>query len=118
MIGVDLIKIARFRKIKAGDYAFWRNTFSKSEWQIAFGQKLPWQKLSGIFAAKEAVYKALRGKVKMSEITVDYDDNGAPNIRLTNKSFGAKVSVSHDGGYTIAVALAYDRKKKPKNKDK
>lgn len=74
---------------------------------------------SGRFAAKEAVYKALRGQpnapLTWPQIEIVADDAGAPRVRLsgaaaelsTSAGIGdIAVSISHAAAFAFAVATA------------
>ena len=59
-IGVDIVEIKRFRKlIHEGGDRFLNRCFTKDEIDYCLGKKKSVVHFSGIFAAKEAVYKAL-----------------------------------------------------------
>jgi len=111
MIGVDIVLIKRIEAL-----------------QKRFGQKglerylLPSElrlcsrieTAAGFWAAKEAIAKALGcgiGKeLGFKEIEIYKDEKGAPRFRLlgdAKRRFGLKeaaLSISHDGGFAIAVA--------------
>jgi holo-[acyl-carrier protein] synthase len=77
---------------------------------------------SGRFAAKEAVYKALRGRpdtaLAWPQIEVLADESGAPRVRLSGAAAelsaasgidDVAVSISHATGFVFAVATAIAR---------
>jgi phosphopantetheine--protein transferase-like protein len=76
--------------------------------------------LAGVFAAKEAVSKALGtgiGKVHWQDIEIIHAQTGEPELRLhgvANEVAAARhlsewaVSITHDGGIAMAVAVARD----------
>ena len=76
--------------------------------------------LAGVFAAKEAVCKALGtgiGKVHWQDIEIIHAYSGEPEVRLhgtANEVAAARhlsewaVSITHDGGIAMAVAVARD----------
>ena len=102
-IGIDLVAVRRFKKIKKTDYGAWNRVFSEQEWDYAFHDTHSAEHLAGMFAAKEAAMKA-SGKagienLKMFEIT--HTAECAPRL---NKR-GYCVSISHDHAYAIAVVL-------------
>jgi holo-[acyl-carrier protein] synthase len=116
MIGVDVTSIDRFKKIKKGDYLHWEKFFNETEWQYAFGLADPSEHLAGIFAAKEAVMKALGGDfVKRFDcIHIEHAKDGKPIVRAKIAKKGKKgrekerkveISISHEKNIAVAVAL-------------
>jgi len=63
MIGIDLIEIRRFKRISRKDFLYWKKFFVNREWCYCFSRPSPPASLTGIFAAKEAVIKAV-GDIK------------------------------------------------------
>jgi len=74
---------------------------------------------SGRFAAKEAVYKALRGRpdtaLGWSQIEIIADETGAPRVRLSGAAAELSaaagiddiaISISHAASFAFAVATA------------
>ena len=70
--------------------------------------------IAGIFAAKEAVSKALQtGLLKgigFADITIDHAEGGAPVVLLSQKAqkllsaaHKTSISIAHDGGFAVAV---------------
>ncbi len=103
MIGVDLISIKKFRKIKRSDYGHWERVFSSKEWAYAFGDASSAEHLAGMFAVKEAAMKATGavGVKNYRKFEVSHAKNGAPKLNLSK----SKVSISHDRNYAVAVVL-------------
>ena len=104
-IGIDLVAIKRFQKLKAGDYKAWKHVFTVREWTYAFRAHHAHvaEHLAGMFAAKEAAMKA-SGKVGIENLKtfeIAHTTQGAPRL---NKR-GYHVSISHDHAYAIAVVL-------------
>ena len=102
-IGIDMVSVARFRKIKKTDYKHWSRVFRQEEWAHAFRDEHSSEHLAGIFAAKEAAMKAFgtTGAGHFFDFEVSRTASGAP---ILNRK--ALVSISHDGRYAIAVVLA------------
>ena len=99
--GVDLIYLPRFKKAaKFGGENFLRRVFLESELK---GNN---QHLAGIFAAKEAVMKALDlPKASWHNIQIIYKESGAPEAKIVNYPVSiitSSLSISHDGNYVIA----------------
>lgn len=103
-VGIDIIRIARFKKIKNDDYSHWSRVFTAAEWRYAFKDGLQAEHLAGMFAAKEAAMKA-SGRVGVGNFLrfeITHDKNGAPRI----KGSKAAVSISTGGDYAAAVVVA------------
>ena len=117
-VGVDLVELERIERIheRFGDtftYRFCR----PDEPQRRHGAALI-QHLGGLFAAKEAVLKALgtgwgQG-LSLRDVEVERNDHGAPSIRLHERAdlraraMGVEtihLSISHERGNAIAFAL-------------
>jgi holo-[acyl-carrier protein] synthase len=105
MIGCDLVKISRIeRAIKRGGIKF-INRFTLNS-NLPFELVNQYSRVAGMWAAKEAAYKALSTRgISLSQIRVEYSTN-RPEIRLLGfEDCKVDVSISHDGEYAIAVAL-------------
>ncbi len=109
--GVDLVSQQRFQKIRSSQ-GFLESVFQPSEMQLQ-------DKMSGIFALKEAASKAL-GKTppQWLEMEVRYSDNGKPQLVLSDIISPAGLisldcSLSHEGDFTFAevVLLLKDNEK-------
>ncbi len=112
MIGIDIIKIERIKKMieRFGDKALKR--FLCDE-EIALVKSA--QSAAGYWALKEAVAKALGSGVgsefSFHDVRIYKTEKNAPKIRLSNRvieRFGvqsASVSITHDEGYAVAVAV-------------
>ena len=112
-VGLDLCEIARMEKHVADD-RFLCRFFTDNE--IAYirsrGKQAP-QTLAGLFAAREALGKALGGGIdfNLKEAEVRHDANGRPSFHLTGElalRAGADrffLSISHDGGMAAAVCI-------------
>ena len=110
--GIDLVYLPRFKKsLKNGGENFLRRVFLDSELV-----KTSPEHLAGIFAAKEAVMKALDlSKDSWLDIKITYSPSGTPKIKTTNYELLASrsepttnysLSISHDGNYVIACFVA------------
>ncbi len=108
MIGVDITDINRFEKISENDYSSWEKVFTKSEWKYCFKGVNSAMHLAGIFASKEAVMKAVGNDImkRYDLIEVVHNDEGKPEIVLKiKKTHKIEVSISHDAGVAVAVAM-------------
>lgn len=115
-IGIDLIEIDRVDGlIKRFSDAFLTKILTEDERELANGHKNPNHFISGRFAAKEAVAKALKtgfGKyLSFHDINIGNDALGAPYVSLSekaNKHFNNPkilVSISHSKTAATAVAI-------------
>lgn len=116
-IGIDIVEIARMDRPSQNE-RFYTDFFSDEEMEVFKACKYAPQTVAGRFAAKEAVLKALGlglGGMPLREISVVKLPSGQPEVRLTGEAkrtaeqLGAKrihISISHDGGYAIAQAVA------------
>jgi holo-[acyl-carrier protein] synthase len=110
MIGVDIVVISRIEKMmeRFGNKALER-FLSKDEIKMV---KSP-SNAAGLWAAKEAASKAIGTGIGSQcgfyDIKISKDKNNAPKIKYKKhlrKKFKIKnssVSITHDGGFAIAV---------------
>jgi phosphopantetheine--protein transferase-like protein len=114
--GIDLVRTNRLAEVNPKiRERFLARVFTRAEQEQARGN---FETLSGIFAAKEAVSKALGtgiGKVAWQDIEILHEPSGEPLLYLHNYANklaeikGLKqwsVSITHDGGMAAAVAVA------------
>lgn len=116
-IGVDICEIARIERAmeKVG---FLPRFFTREECDyVAARAQMGAQSAAGLFAAKEAMLKAL-GKglaIPMRDVGVTHDALGAPQACLSGAAakrlceLGGRrmlLSISHDGGMAVAMAVA------------
>jgi holo-[acyl-carrier protein] synthase len=119
-LGIDLLEIARFSRIAAHPGGR-RLVFTSAELACAdaFGEPRRLEFLAGRFCAKEATAKALghglgQGLV-WRDIEVLRDGRGAPGVVLRGGALAVAarervgrimLSLSHQGGFIVCVALA------------
>lgn len=99
MIGIDLVYLPEFQKqVELGGKVFLSKTFNKQELKNKnIGH------LAGIWAAKEAVFKASEIKnPKMIDIFIEYV-NKKPIAVYNDKKYN--ISIAHHGDYAVAVAV-------------
>ena len=116
-IGTDLCEVSRMAKLLTGS-SFLERYFSASEqaYILSRGKKAA-DSMAGIFAAKEALVKALGtgfDGIALKEVVVLHDEQGAPAYQLQGlakqraDSLGvvrSHLSISHDGGMALAFAV-------------
>ena len=101
LIGTDLVHIPRIEKLFQNPEAV-KKVFHPSELKNTRPEHL-----AGVFAAKEAFFKALQIKPKWLAVEIKTKRSGKPELRfnsdLSKEQLEADVSISHDGEYAIAV---------------
>jgi len=106
--GIDLVSLREFgRSLESGGETMLRRLFHPSE---ASGASI--EKLAGIFAAKEATFKALDMPLgNWHVVEIRHDPEGKPRIIFApefDRSLitSLDVSISHAGEYAVACAVA------------
>lgn len=102
--GVDVVYIPKFRKVlKKGPSEFLKRVYLPQELE---NQEIA--RLVGIFAAKEAVMKALNlPKDSWHLIKIGWLPSGIPKVDLVYPKLKShSLSISHDGNYGIAQFVA------------
>ncbi len=110
MIGIDIVNIQRFEKFLTRKNSL-EKYLSKKEIDLI---KSP-STAAGFFAAKEAISKALKTGIGQDcgfhDIQIHKTDKNAPYFTLTKKIIkrfnivDTSLSITHDGGFAIAVAI-------------
>ncbi|MEK7125829.1 MAG: 4'-phosphopantetheinyl transferase superfamily protein [Patescibacteria group bacterium] len=111
MIGIDIIAIDRFEKIGEGDYIHWSKFFTKAEWEYVFSKAHSAQSLAGIYAAKEAIIKAIKKETMehANRIEVAHAADGKPIVKIDkNDRPDIHISISHTRDIAVAVAVKYE----------
>jgi holo-[acyl-carrier protein] synthase len=110
-IGVDVAKISRLEAALERTPALAGRLFADSE------RGRPIRSLTGYFAAKEAVAKALGGPpgLRWTDAVISHDARGKPTLELSGTVAAAAVrlgvtdwhvSISHDAGICVAMVVA------------
>ena len=104
MMGIDLVFIPEFRtqlEVSAGTTL--QRAFRSSE----ISDQQP-EHLAGLWAAKEAVAKAVVERPKKwTDIVITQDPPGKPHENIEAQEFA--ISISHHGEYAITVACRIER---------
>lgn len=104
--GCDIVRISRMEGFfeKGG----LKRCFTENEEKYILGKKNPFETAAGIFAAKEALGKAM-GKglssFNLKDIEVCHDEAGSPFFSFNTslfENFEISLSISHDGDYAMA----------------
>ena len=101
-LGMDIVYIPRF-KAMTKDAA--ESVFHSHELRGSQAEHL-----AGIFAAKEAFFKALGKKIGWLDISVEYKESGRPflNSSLLDAEQKVVLSISHDGDYAVATVVIFN----------
>ena len=100
-IGTDVVKISRLEK-SIENQSFLNKVFTESEREYC--KKA--ENFAGIFAGKEAYFKALGTGLKfpLTDVEIRHNENGKPYLYGIEKS---DISISHDGEYAIATVILW-----------
>lgn len=118
-IGVDIVAIERFQRfLDEGNNALLERLFTQAERDTCLRRKDSASCLAARFAAKEAFMKALgtglRDGITWHDVEVVSDEIGRPDLVLSGRAdqlFRKKglntalLSLSHDGGYAVAMVV-------------
>jgi len=116
--GCDLAPVDRLRQACSRRPALLTRLFSEQERAGAEAAgAFRWERLAGIFAAKEAALKALGigMRVAFTDIVVGHEPAGRPVLSLRGEAvavaagLGAArlhLSISHSGGFALATVIA------------
>ena len=108
--GVDITEVKRLKQAveKWGD-AFLNRVFTKEEIRNARKRVSLFQHLSGRFAAKEAIFKALGDmELNWKDLEIINDKHGKPCCKILNsriKDVDVQISISHVKNYAVANAI-------------
>lgn len=108
MIGADVVDIQRLRDALKRCPGLSHRLFTDREISYCNAKADPSLSLAGTLAAKEAVIKALRlGNLPAwaRRVEIVRTDGGAPVAQVAERDRSVPVSISHDGGVALAVAL-------------
>lgn len=106
-IGIDIVENKRvvklFRSYGQQFLEKFLTTRETRRWQTSGQRPIS---LCGIFAAKEAVIKAVGiKKINFSHVQVAHNKNGVPLAAIIGKKTKLSISISHEKSYTVAVAI-------------
>ena len=117
-IGIDIIEIARIRRVLEKTPAFREKVFSVEEIHYCESKADPVMSYAVRFAAKEAFMKALgtgwNHEVSWAEIETVNDENGTPVLRISGATETALISrnivfchlsLSHEKDYAVASVV-------------
>ena len=121
-IGCDICQVGALQQMLKEEPAAVERIFNPEERQYAQSQGRPAEHLAGIFAAKEALAKAVKEPALLGkyyrEVTILHEENGTPFLRFSGRlselflSGGitvADLSISHDADYAVAAVVVERR---------
>jgi holo-[acyl-carrier protein] synthase len=108
MIGIDVVDVERLRTMLARSPGLEERLFTSEERSYCHGRRDPVVHLAGTLAAKESVIKAL-GLGSLASwarrIEITRNGTGAPRAVVSERKAALEVSISHDGGWAVGMAL-------------
>ena len=110
-IGIDLCEIARMQRLLDENRSLRRMITEEEEAYIRGKHATAAQTMAGLFAAKEAVLKALGTglSIPLTDIVITHTALGQPVAALTGKAaeMGGHIhlSITHEGGMAAAFAV-------------
>lgn len=105
-IGTDIEKTSKF-KLRKNKNDFIGFLFTKKEIEICKKKKEPHIAFAGKFCAKEAVVKALGGKIDIRTIEILNASNGEPEVYISGeKRKDIKCSISHTADIAMATVIS------------
>ena len=96
-IGIDLIKIEKLQNLDLS------KIFTKAELE----QNPRKESLAGIFAAKEAFFKAIGRKESWLDVWVEKSESGQPEMfsNLVENGSRINLSISHEDDLAVAIVI-------------
>jgi len=109
--GIDIIEIDRIEDVLNANSNFITRIFCNTEIEYIKIKKSNTNTIAGLFAAKEAISKALGSGIrdfKWKDIEIYHDNLGKPFVRLYNN---AKIIASSKNIDTIHISITHDKDK-------
>lgn len=98
-LGIDLVYIPEFKQ-RIEQHSILEKIFTPDELK----QNPRAESLAGIFASKEALFKAIGKKIDWLDIWVEKNESGKPEMHSTHKDLDKiTISISHSGDYATAI---------------
>ena len=106
-IGIDVIEVGRIKKIiEKYEKRFINRVFTEEEILYCMEKAVKYQCFAGRFAAKEAVIKALGGRIKFyQEISILHTENGPKVFIKSHPGWNIFVSITHIKELAMAMAI-------------
>lgn len=101
MLGIDIVNLSEFKK------RFRNISLDKVFLPVELSQNPKPENLAGIFAGKEAFFKAIGKKENWLDVWIEKDHLGKPSLKssLLKINQHAQISISHAGDYVIAIVF-------------
>lgn len=105
MVGIDLVYLPEFI-IKMKNFPL-----EKIFLPLELSQNKTSESLAGIFAAKEAFFKAVGRKEDWLSVWIEKNKDGKPQLKtlLLSETQNVEVSISHAGDYAVAIVMINDK---------
>ena len=106
-IGVDIVSVSRFRNLDENS-AFFTKVLRESEIAYCTQKPNPAESFAGLFAAKEAVRKALvASSVDYQAIEITHTPQGVPTCRVEEWSdrYSIHISISHTQDNAVGMCV-------------
>jgi holo-[acyl-carrier protein] synthase len=102
LVGIDIVQISEFKN-RLEQSGGLDKVFTSTELE----QNKSQDSLAGIFAAKEAFFKALGTRPDWLDVWIEKDKEGKPLIKceLLKPEQKVNLSISHSGDYSVAVVV-------------
>jgi holo-[acyl-carrier protein] synthase len=116
-VGVDLVEHDKLQRFSFEEYpSFYKRVFTHQEVEYCLRKVNPTSAFAGLFAAKEAAYKALSPFVKVfiSDFEIRHTSDGIPQIgfrdpkkerEINFDQYQLKISISHTKSNSVAFAM-------------
>lgn len=114
-VGVDILKVEKVSKIlEVRRDKFLNRVFTESEIEYISKKKFNVETITGLFAGKEAISKALGtgiGKVRFKDMEILHSELGKPIVKLSpevKKKYNiisGEISISHEDEYAVAFVI-------------
>ena len=108
-VGTDIVEIKRIEKAISRTPKFIEKLCTKEEMAYLEAKGNPCESVAGLFAAKEAVSKALGTGFRAfttKDINITHDSYGKPEVILLDK---AKERMTEIGGTQIALSISHSK---------
>lgn len=108
-IGLDLVEIARFKRLAQAKPRLIKRLFNLNEIEYAIKNENPWPHFAANFAVKEAFLKAigtgLSDGIRWTDIVLIHNKAGKPHLVFRGEDSPALVSISHTETTAAAVVI-------------
>lgn len=108
MYGLDIVKIKRIRDLYKKHPNFMDKIFTEEEITYINKRKNPFERMAGIFAAKEAIIKANESQITFPPKEIEIFHQGKkPYGRFKDELY--QLSIAHEKSYAIAFAKLWKK---------